>query len=165
MLAPLEDVCPTHSVNICHTRNEIVKEETILFSEPEIQYLKSQRLLRFATVSSSGQPDVVPVAFEFDGHYFWVGSHNQEIFHLGLKYKNVKAGNGKVALVVDDLESVDPWRPRCVKVYGTAEIADHNGMFGPGKYLRITPQASWSMGNIKGLKLKEREFRVKTIHR
>ncbi len=139
-------------------------EEAALFSEPEIHYLETQRLLRFATVSSEGQPDVVPVAFEFDGKYFWVGSHNQEIFYHGHKYKNVKAGNEKVAFVVDDLESVDPWRPRCIKVYGNAEIADHNGMFGRGKYLRITPKVSWSMGSIKGLKLKEGKFRLKTVH-
>ncbi len=88
----------------------------------------------------------------------------QEIFHLGHKYKNVKAGNKKVSLVIDDLESVDPWRPRCIKVCGIAEIADHNGMFGPGKYLRITPRVSWSTGSIRGLKLKEGEFRLKTVH-
>ncbi len=51
-----------------------------MFSEPEVEYLKSQRLARIATVSSKGQPDVVPVAFEFDGKYFYVGSHSQAFF-------------------------------------------------------------------------------------
>ncbi len=135
-----------------------------LFSEPEIEYLKTQPLLRIATASGKGQPDVVPVAFEFDGQCFWVGSHSQEIFHRTHKYKNVRDGNKLVSLVIDDLESVDPWRPRCIKVYGTAEVMDHKGQFGPGKYLRITPKISWSMGTIKGLKPKEGEFRVRTIH-
>jgi len=134
-----------------------------LFSEPEVQYLKSQRLARIATVSRKGQPDVVPVAFEFDGKNFYVGSHGQDIFLRTLKYKNVKNGNRLVALTIDDLESVDPWRPRSVKVYGTAEIVDHKGMFGPGKYLRITPTISWSFG-IKGLK-QEGFNRVRTVHK
>jgi pyridoxamine 5'-phosphate oxidase family protein len=45
-----------------------------MFSEPEVTYLKSQRLARIATVSKKGQPDVVPVGLEFDGNIFWVGS-------------------------------------------------------------------------------------------
>ena len=120
--------------------------------------------MRIATVNSNGRPDVVPVGFKFDGEYFWVGSHSQEIFFRSTKYKNVKEGRNKVSLVVDDLKSVDPWTPRCVKVYGTAEVAEHKGIFGPGKYLRITPRVSWSMGAIEGLELPKGSFRVKTIH-
>ncbi|MGA2875096.1 MAG: PPOX class F420-dependent oxidoreductase [Nitrososphaerales archaeon] len=134
-----------------------------MFSKPEIDYLKSQLLARIATVNSKGQPDVVPVGLEFDGKYFWVGSHGQEIFFRGMKYKNVNGGNNLVSLVVDDLESVDPWKPRCVKVYGMAEVMDHEGQFGPGKYIRVTPKISWSMG-LPGLNLKKGEFREKTMH-
>ena len=135
------------------------------FSEPEIQYLKSQRLARIATATPQGKPDVSPVAFEFDGTYFFVGSHSQEIFLSTKKYKNVRDGNKYVALSIDDLESVQPWKPRGIKVNGIAEIVEHNGMFGPGKYLRITPTVSWSWG-ISGLKQpKEGEFFIKTIHR
>jgi pyridoxamine 5'-phosphate oxidase family protein len=46
-------------------------------------------------------------------------------------------GNRMVSLVIDDLKSVDPWHPRFVKVYGEAEVMEHNGIFGPGEYLRI----------------------------
>ena len=134
-----------------------------MFSKPEVKYLKSQRLTRIATVSKSGQPDVVPVSFEFDGTHFWVGSHSQDIFRRTKKYKNVKGRSNLVSLVVDDLVSVDPWRPRMIRIYGTARVEDHSGMFGPGKYLRITPKVSWSFG-IEGLKTKG-EFRpLKTIH-
>ncbi len=133
------------------------------FSQSEIDYLKSQYLARIATTNKKGQPDVVPVGFEFDGKYFWIGSHDQEIFFRGIKYKNVKNGNKLVSLVVDDLESVDPWKPRCVKVYGIAEVMDHDGEFGKGKYLRVTPKTSWSMG-IAGLKLNNGGFRQKTVH-
>ena len=85
-----------------------------MFSKPEADYLKSQLLARIATVNSAGQPDVVPVGLEFDGENFWIGSHDQDIFFRGIKYKNVKNGNKLVSLVIDDLESVDPWKPRCV---------------------------------------------------
>lgn len=134
-----------------------------MFSKPEIDYLKSQRLARFATVNSKGQPDVVPVGFEFDGRYFWIGSHDQQIFFLGMKYKNVKNGNKLVSLTIDDLESVNPWKPRSIKVNGNAEIMDHEGMFGKGKYIRVTPKTSWSMG-IPGLNFAKDQWRLKTVH-
>ena len=85
-----------------------------MFSEPEVNYLKSQRLVRLATVSKKGQPDAVPVGFEFDGKYFWIGSHSQEIFLQSHKYKNVKDGNTLVSLAIDDFESIDPWKPRLI---------------------------------------------------
>src|SRR2546422_11643365 len=99
----------------------LVKSASGSFSEPEIQYLKTQRLARIATVSPEGRPDVVPVAFEYDGQCFYVGSHSQDIFHRQLKYKNVKNGNRNVALAIDYLESVDPWSPRGVTGNGSAE--------------------------------------------
>lgn len=136
-----------------------------MFSDPETEYIKTQRLCRFATVSADGQPDVVPVGFEFDGNHFYVGSHSQEIFLKTRKYQNVKQGRTRVALTIDDLKSVEPWRPRAIRVYGTAEVIDHKGMFGPGKYLRMTPKVSWSFG-IEELKSKTRELGQfkKTVH-
>ena len=87
-----------------------------------------------------------PVGFEYDGKFFWIGSHDQSIFFRTQRYRNIKAGNNRVSLVVDDLKSVDPWRPRGLKVSGTAEMSDHDGIFGKGKYLRITPRVSVSWG-------------------
>ena len=43
------------------------------FTEDEVAYLKSQPLGRLATVDADGQPDVVPVGFEFDGTYLYIG--------------------------------------------------------------------------------------------
>jgi pyridoxamine 5'-phosphate oxidase family protein len=117
-----------------------------MFSEKEKVYINSQRLARLATVSSKGQPDVVPVSFEFDDRYFWIGSRPQEIFLATRRYRNVSAGNEKAALVVDDLESVNPWKAHQIKVYGVAEVIDHDGRLGSGKYLRVTPRISWSLG-------------------
>jgi hypothetical protein len=38
------------------------------FTDEEIGYLRSQRLARIATVSPEGQPDVMPVGYQFDGN-------------------------------------------------------------------------------------------------
>jgi pyridoxamine 5'-phosphate oxidase family protein len=61
----------------------------------------------------------------------------------------VQAGNTKVALVIDDLASVRPWSPRYLRIYGTAELVERRGQFGPGPYMRITPTVSWSF-NLDG---------------
>ena len=73
-----------------------------IFSQKEIEYIKSQRLARIATASApsvapskqeeqqgedtSIQSDVVPVGFDFDGDYFYVGGLN---LLKSTKYKNV----------------------------------------------------------------------------
>jgi pyridoxamine 5'-phosphate oxidase family protein len=117
-----------------------------LFSEAEVNYVKTQRLARLASVSSKGVPEVSPVGFEFDGKYFWVGSHSPDIFPNTRRYKNITSGNSRISIVIDDLESVNPWKPRGIKVSGTAEVMEHKGMFGMGKYIRITPKVSTSWG-------------------
>jgi pyridoxamine 5'-phosphate oxidase family protein len=43
------------------------------FTEEEVAYLRSQPLARLATLSGQGQPDLVPVEFEFHGTSFWIG--------------------------------------------------------------------------------------------
>ena len=117
-----------------------------MFSKAELDYLRTQRLARVASASAKGTPEVSPVGFEFDGKYFWIGSHSQAIFFTTRRYKNIMSGNDRVALVIDDMASVDPWRPRGVKVSGRAELMDHDGMFGPGKYFRIAPLVTSSWG-------------------
>ena len=117
------------------------------FTDDEITYLRSQRLARIATVAADGQPDVMPVGYQFDGKYFYVGGMNPVKTR---KFRNVRAGNMKVALVIDDLVSVNPWTVRGLRIYGTAEIlVREQGQFGPGEYMRITPTVSWSW-NLEG---------------
>ncbi len=114
------------------------------FTEEEIAYLRSQPLARFATLGPGEQPDVVPVAFEFDGTYFWVGGSGSAV--LGTrKFRNVRSGHRQVALVVDDMVSFDPFITRAIRVYGRAEAPfERVGIIGPGIFLRITPTISWS---------------------
>ena len=130
------------------------------FTEEEVAYLKSQPLARIATVAQGGQPDVAPVGFEFDGTYFWVGGHAPERTR---KFLNVQAGQAKVALVIDDLVSTNPWTPRGLRVYGTAELVQRSGQFGPGTYMRITPDVSWSW-NLEG-RAQGPYGRRRTVHR
>jgi pyridoxamine 5'-phosphate oxidase family protein len=89
------------------------------FTGAQMRYLKSQRLGRLATLRPDGSLQNNPVGFTFDEESgtFEIGG-----FNMGgsQKYKNVVA-NGQVAFVVDDLETVDPWKPRMVEVRGTAE--------------------------------------------
>lgn len=113
-----------------------------MFSEKEIAYLKSQRLARVATTSKESQPDVAPVGFDFDGTYFYVGGRN---LPQTLKYKNIQ-NNPKVSLVIDDLESINPWGPRGIKIHGIADLTTRQGYAGAGTYIRIKPKEKWSWG-------------------
>lgn len=125
-----------------------------IFTQKEIEYLKSQRLARIATASvftereGSVQPDVAPVGFDFDGEYLYVGGMN---LLKSTKYRNVMKNN-KVAIVVDDLKTIDPWDPRGIRVYGTADIVTRQGGYMGNndhpnpKYIRISPNKKWSWG-------------------
>ncbi len=109
------------------------------FTAEETPYLRSQPLARLATVSADGQPDVVPVSFEFDGECFWVGGPGASVLTTR-KFRNVMAGKDEVALVIDDLVSFEPFIARGIRVYGRAEQpVGREGMVGPGTYMRITP--------------------------
>jgi pyridoxamine 5'-phosphate oxidase family protein len=112
------------------------------FAAEEVAYLRSQPLGRLATVSQDGQPDVVPVGYDFDGRYLYVSGHGDTV--KTRKFRNVLAGSAKVALVVDDLVSTRPWAPRFLRIYGTADVVERDGYVGQGAYLRITPTISWS---------------------
>jgi pyridoxamine 5'-phosphate oxidase family protein len=119
------------------------------FTEREIEYLKSQRLARLATVDSSNAPHVVPVGFRVaeDGSAIDIGGANMA---ASKKYRDLKA-NPQVAIVIDDLASTDPWTPRGIEVRGTAELHDSGGpeKFGDGwgeAWIRIVPERVMSWG-------------------
>jgi pyridoxamine 5'-phosphate oxidase family protein len=120
------------------------------FTDEEITYLRSQPLCRFASIGPDGQPDVVPLAFEFDGHGFWVGGVGDGVVDTR-KFRNVAAGNDRVALVFDDLISIEPFAARCLRVYGRAgpPVERVSDLVGPGFFMRITPTISWSW-NLEG---------------
>jgi pyridoxamine 5'-phosphate oxidase family protein len=115
------------------------------FTDQEIAYMRSQSIARVATLCPDGeQPDVVPLAFEYDGTFFWVGGSAPSVLNTR-KFRNLRAGNNNVALVIDDLVSLDPFIARSIRIYGHAEPPiERVGMVGPGWYARIAPTISWS---------------------
>jgi pyridoxamine 5'-phosphate oxidase family protein len=118
-----------------------------VFSDAEIAYLQSQRLARIAT-AANGQPHVVPLAFRYNPETdtIDVGGHD---FAKRKKYRDVQR-NPRVAIVIDDLASVDPWRPRMIEIRGEAEILSTGGeAIGRGfdaDMFRIRPKRIISIG-------------------
>lgn len=124
------------------------------FTAAEIAYLQSQRLGRLATMGPEGQPHVVPVAFRYNPELdtIDVGGHG---FATRKKFRDVQR-NPRVAFVVDDLASMDPWRPRGIEVRGEAEIRMTGGQevmagFDPEMF-RISPRriVSWGLDTTVG---------------
>lgn len=91
-----------------------------VFTPEEIAYLQSQPLGRLATVGADGQPHVVPVAFRYNPELdtIDIGGHG---FAQRKKFRDVQR-NPRIAFVIDDLASVDPWRPRGIELRGEAQI-------------------------------------------
>ena len=92
-----------------------------VFTPAEITYLQSQRLARVATSGPGGQPHVVPVSFRYnpDEDTIDVGGHG---FAQRKKYRDVQR-NPRIAIVIDDLATVDPWRPRMIEIRGQVDSA------------------------------------------
>ena len=91
-----------------------------VFTAPELQYLAGGRQLgRLATVGADGTPHVVPVAWIYNAarDTIDVGGHDLE---LSKKFRDVQR-SGRAAIVIDDLASENPWRPRGIEVRGRGE--------------------------------------------
>jgi len=116
----------------------LASEKTVAFTEDELVFVTQSRLARVATASSDGQPHVVPVVYEFDGFAFYFTGWNLE---KSLKFRNLNE-NKKVAMVIDDLLTVCPWRPRGLEVRGVAELAKEDGR----AYVKVTPLVKRSWG-------------------
>jgi pyridoxamine 5'-phosphate oxidase family protein len=112
--------------------------EAVSFTDDEVDFLAQSRLARVATASRDGQPHVVPVVYEFDGTAFYFTGWNLE---KSLKFKNL-AENKKVAIVVDDLVTVSPWRPRGIEVRGVGELGSEGGR----AYVKVCPRVKRSWG-------------------
>jgi pyridoxamine 5'-phosphate oxidase family protein len=130
-----------------------------VFTRTELDFLDSAeftngaapRLARIATVGKDGTPHVVPVGFRYDPEhdaieitgYTMAGSK---------KYRDVQR-SGRAAVVVDDLASLDPWRPRGIEVRGSAEAID-----GDRPVIRIHPEriVPWGLGPDAGARTVDR---------
>jgi pyridoxamine 5'-phosphate oxidase family protein len=112
------------------------------FTSAELDYIRTQPLARIGTASPKGKPDVAAVAFDFDGEYFYVSGRRNEIT---LKYLNTQK-NPRASLVIDDLASTRPWRPRGIKIFGEVDFVQRKGYVGEKEYLRIRPTRKRSWG-------------------
>ena len=78
-----------------------------------------------ATTGSHGAPHIVPVGFRLDP-----GAETIQIGGRGMskskKWRDLQA-NPKIAFVVDDLASTDPWTPRGIVIRGSAELHHEGG--------------------------------------
>jgi pyridoxamine 5'-phosphate oxidase family protein len=95
------------------------------FTEAEVEYLKSQPLGRLATVGPDGAPHVMPVGvyYDPDAEAVVIGGHNMA---KSKKFRDA-ARRPDVAVVIDDLASVNPWTPRGIEVRGHAETFTEGG--------------------------------------
>jgi pyridoxamine 5'-phosphate oxidase family protein len=121
-------------------------DATAALSPDVIAYLESQRLGRLATVDRTGAPQNNPVGFRYNPELgtIDIGGRNMG---ASRKFRNL-AANPRVAFVVDDLASVQPWRVRCVEIRGRAEGLT-GADYGPGysgEIIRIHPERIIAFG-------------------
>jgi pyridoxamine 5'-phosphate oxidase family protein len=129
-----------------------------VFSDAELDCLRSQRLGRLATVGQDGMPHVVPVAFRCnpDADCIDIGGHD---FAKRKEFPDIQ-GTGVAALVVDGVLS--PWQPRAVGVRGQAFTLNSGGKaINEGfddPIIRITPSriVAWDLGDGFQAKLNRR---------
>ncbi len=112
-----------------------------------VAYLGTQRLGRLATVDGTGAPQNSPVGFRYNAELgtIDIGGRNMG---ASRKFRNL-AGNPKVAFVVDDIASVQPWRVRCVEIRGHAEALREQASQPPGfsaELIRVYPERVISFG-------------------
>jgi pyridoxamine 5'-phosphate oxidase family protein len=118
-----------------------------IFTERELAYLREQPLGRLATVRQDGTVQNNPVGFGYNEHLetIDIGGHNMA---ASQKFRNVAAGS-KVAFVVDDIASFNPWTVRCLEIRGDAEAlrepTDSAGHVS-GPIIRIHPDRILSFG-------------------
>ncbi|WP_328387938.1 PPOX class F420-dependent oxidoreductase [Nocardia sp. NBC_00416] len=116
-------------------------------TQDQIDYLAGQQLGRLATVAPDGAPQNNPVGFRYNPD---LGTIDIAGWNMGRsrKFRNL-AGNDRVAFVVDDIASAQPWRVRCLEIRGTAEaLTDTVTYIGPGEseLIRIHPDRVISFG-------------------
>jgi pyridoxamine 5'-phosphate oxidase family protein len=111
-----------------------------VFTDPELAYLTGERhLARIATVGKDGTPHVVPVGWTYNGEHDTIDVGGRQL-EESKKFRDV-ARSGRAAVVIDDLASTNPWRPRAIEVRGHAEAIEE-----PEAIIRIHPERIISWG-------------------
>jgi pyridoxamine 5'-phosphate oxidase family protein len=116
-------------------------------TDAERAYVGTQFLGRLATIDSKGVPQNNPVGVRFNEELgtFDIGGHD---LANSRKFKNIQA-NPNVSLVIDDLESVQPWKVRGIEIRGRAEaiqgVTPEHEHFS-AELIRVHPQRIISWG-------------------
>jgi pyridoxamine 5'-phosphate oxidase family protein len=115
-----------------------------VFTEVELRYLVGGRQLgRIATVGADGTPHVVPVGWMYNAVRDTIDIGGHELARTK-KFRDV-ARTGRAAIVIDDLESTDPWHPRGIEIRGRGEAIAF-----PTPLIRIHPERIVSWGLDRG---------------
>lgn len=116
-------------------------DTTSPFTGAELAYLQGgPRLARIATVGQDGTPHVVPVSmWSYNPEHETIDVTGRD-FDRTKKFCDV-VRSGRAAIVIDDLASTDPWRPRAVEVRGRA-----GALHDPRPLIRIHPERIVSWG-------------------
>src|SRR5437879_11695298 len=88
------------------------QETTTEFTERELRYLMDRSLARLAFICQDQQAHIMPVLFEFDGHYFYLSGWNLKYSQL---FQSVPQKT-KVTLLIDDINSPNTWTPRGIEI-------------------------------------------------
>ncbi len=116
------------------------------FTDSELDYLSTQRLGRLATAQPDGTLQVSPVGYLYNPDTTTIDIVGYRMA-ASRKFRNV-ADNGRIAFVVDDISSVEPWRVRCLEIRGHAEAIDaaNSSTSHDGPIIRIHPTRIISFG-------------------
>jgi pyridoxamine 5'-phosphate oxidase family protein len=112
-----------------------------VFTAAELEYMRGgSQLGRIATVGADGTPHVVPVGWIYNAARDTIDVGGRELQRTK-KFRDV-ARAGRVAIVIDDVESADPWRPRGIEVRGRGEAIPL-----PTPLIRVHPEriVTWGL--------------------
>ena len=110
------------------------------FTTSEIEYMQQADLGRLATIQPDGTPQNSPVGFSYNERLGTIDIGGYDMAK-SRKFRNLTS-NAKVAFVVDDITSRDPWRVRCLEIRGTEAQAEADGR----PIIRVTPRKVISFG-------------------
>jgi pyridoxamine 5'-phosphate oxidase family protein len=118
----------------------------MIFTEAELAYLGSQSLGRLATAQPNGVLQANPVGFSCNADLDTIDITGFNM-STSQKFRNV-VDNGRVAFVVDDIVSQQPWQVRFLEIRGMAEAVQPD-QSAPGRdnaLIRIHPTKIISFG-------------------
>jgi PPOX class probable F420-dependent enzyme len=95
----------------------------MMFTEPQLAFLQSERVARLATADSAGQPHAIPVCYACDGHALYIALDTKPKRVPPQRLKRVRniLENPQVALVIDRYR--EDWSHLAyLLIRGTAEL-------------------------------------------